>query len=297
MRGSLFLIAVVIVCLIPAAEASATPESGFRVLEPGLELGEMVMPVASAIGDSRLLVLRIDPAHFDLRLVNASATAHKEGRSAREWCAEAGLTAAINASMYQTDLLTSVSLMQTAGHVNNGRLTRDRAVLAFDRADSTVPHVDLIDLTCQDFEALRPRYRSFVQSIRMVSCKGENTWKPQEQRASNAAVAVDTTGRVLFLHCRSPYSTHDLIAGLLALPLGIAKAMYAEGGAEAQVYVRSGEVEIERTGVMAGGLLEGGPIGAGAGDSASGASNSQTSAAAWPIPNVIGIVRRGGPPR
>jgi hypothetical protein len=295
MRASPCLIAL---CLLVRATAGAAAESdSFRLLEPGLELGEMAMPVPSAIGDSRLLVLRIDPAQFDLRLVNASATAHKEGRSAREWCAEAGLTAAINASMYQTDLLTSVSLMQTAGHVNNGRLTRDRAVLAFDRADSTVPHVDLIDLTCQDFETLRPRYRSFVQSIRMVSCKGENTWKPQEQRASNAAVAVDTTGRVLFLHCRSPYSTHDLIAGLLALPLGITKAMYAEGGAEAQLYVRSGDVEIERTGVMAGGLLDGGQLGAAPGDSASSSPSTQTAAAAWPIPNVIGIVRRTGPPR
>ncbi len=256
------------------------------------------MPVPSTIGDSRLLVLRIDPGHFDLRLLNASATEQKEARSAREWCAAAGLTAAINASMYQTDLLTSVSLMQSAEHVNNGRLTRDRAVLAFDRADSAVPHVDLIDLTCQDFDALRPRYRSLVQSIRMVSCKGENTWKPQEQRASNAAVAVDTPGRVLFLHCRSPYSTHDLIAGLLALPLGIAKAMYTEGGSEAQLYVRSGDVEIERTGLLAGGLLDGGQLGAAAvpGDSAGGAPAASGSAAS-PIPNVIGLVRRTGAPR
>jgi Phosphodiester glycosidase len=296
MRVRTLLIALFLVS--PSVARSAPESNAFRLLEPGLELGELAMPVQSAVGDSRLLVLRIDPEHFELRLLNASATEQKEARSAREWSAEAGLAAAINASMYQTDLLTSVSLMQSADHVNNGRLTRDRAVLAFDRADSAVPHVELIDLTCQDFDALRPRYRSLVQSIRMISCQGENTWKPQEQRASNAAVAVDTTGRVLFLHCRSPYTTHDLIAGLLALPLGIAKAMYAEGGAEAQLYVRSGDVEIERTGLVAGGLLDGGQLGtAVTGDSASGGGQAAAGPTAWPIPNVIGIVRRTGTTR
>src|SRR5688572_33407657 len=92
--------------LLPVATGAAPEAEPFRLLEPGLELAELTMPVPSSIGDSRLLVLRIDPEHFALRLLNASATAQKEGRSAREWCAAAGLSAAINASMYQTDLLT-----------------------------------------------------------------------------------------------------------------------------------------------------------------------------------------------
>jgi hypothetical protein len=258
----------------PAAPA----DSVFRELEPGLELADLPMPGPGVNADSRLFALRIDPERFDLRLLNASGPEPRPAQSAREWCATDGLVAAINASMYQTDQRTSVSLMQSGEHVNNGRLSRDRAVLAFDRADTTVPRVDIIDLTCQDFAALRPRYRSLVQSIRMVSCTGENTWKPQERRSSIAAIAVDTAGRVLFLHCRTAYSTHDFIAGILALPLGIAKAMYAEGGGESQLYVRTGDFELERTGRIEGGTL----------------IEIQDSAA-WSIPNVIGIVRRPTP--
>jgi hypothetical protein len=271
--------AVLLVPVLPAAAApEASADSLFRELEPGLELAEHAMPTPGVNGDSRLVVLRIDLERFDLKLLNASAPNQGEARSAREWCAGNGLVAAINASMYQIDQRTSVSLMQSADHVNNARLSRDRAILAFDRADTTVPRADIIDLTCQDFAALRPRYRSFVQSIRMVSCTGENTWKPQERRSSIAAIAIDTAGRILFLHCRTAYSTHDLIAGLLALPLQIARAMYAEGGGESQLFVQTGDFELERMGRIEGGTLI-----------------EIQDATAWPIPNVIGIVRRPVP--
>jgi hypothetical protein len=66
---------------------------------------------------------------------------------------------------------------------------------------------------------------------------------------------------------------------MLALPLGIARAMYAEGGAESQLYVRAGDFELERTGrIESGGLIE-----------------IQDTGAAWPIPNVIGVARRPAP--
>ena len=89
MRIRTLLIALL---LSPAVARSAPESNAFRLLEPGLELGELAMPVQSTVGDSRLLVLRIDPEHFELRLLNASAAEQKAARSAREWSAEAGLT-------------------------------------------------------------------------------------------------------------------------------------------------------------------------------------------------------------
>jgi hypothetical protein len=245
------------------------------VVAPGLEFDQLALPVPSDVGDSKLSVLRIDPAHYDLKLLNASAPGEGQSLTAREWCRRGGLVAAINASMYQVDLRTSVSLMRTATHVNNARRSKDRAILAFDRVSDDVPPVDIIDVTCQDFEALRGKYRSLVQNIRMVSCTGKNQWQQQQKRWSTAAIAVDRQGRVLFLHCRSPYSTHDLINGFLALPLEISKAMYVEGGPEAQLYARAGEFEVERVGSFESGLLE-----------------TDGNPAAWPVPNVIGVVPR-----
>ena len=45
---------------------AAPADLAWRTLEPGLESAEVPLPIKSAIGDSTITVLRIDPAHFDL---------------------------------------------------------------------------------------------------------------------------------------------------------------------------------------------------------------------------------------
>jgi len=159
--------------------------------------------------------------------------------------------------------------MKTRTHVNNPRLSKDRAILAFDRLDATVPPVAILDRDCDDFDALREKYGTLVQSIRMISCRRTNVWSQQPRRSSAAAIGRDRQGRVLFIHARSPYSTHDLIDILLELPLGIERALYAEGGPEAQLFVNSGGREREWVG---------------------GEDNRR----AWPVPNVVGVARRAG---
>jgi hypothetical protein len=258
--------------------APAAPPAAWQTLEPGLELGEFTSAHAAG-GDGVIRILRIDPERWRLRLLNASADPGGQPLTARAWAAKHGLAAAINASMYQADLRSSVSLMRTPGHVNNPRLSRDQAVLAFDRIDPAAPPVQIIDRECQDFDAVSRGYATLVQSIRMVSCTGRNVWTQQPRAWSTAAIGIDRRGRVLFVHARSPHTTHDLIEALLALPIDLRNAMYAEGGHEAQMYVRGGGREYEFVGGADAGSAEDGP------------------AVAWPVPNVIGVVPVTDPPR
>ena len=148
-------------------------------LRKGLHLGEFTSQPPKSNDEIRIHVLRIDPERFELKLLNASAS--KTGRllSAKQWCRRHRLLAAINASMYRTDFLTSVSYMRTRAHINNPWLSRDMTILAFDRRRSNVPRVKLIDRQCDDFDAWKPKYGTFVQSIRMISCTGRNVWQPQ----------------------------------------------------------------------------------------------------------------------
>ncbi len=260
------------------AEGVATPWVG---LDAGFELAEFRSPVGAEEGDSVIRILRIDPKHYSLELLNASAPGQGLSLTAREWCARNGLHAAINASMFQEDLRTSVSLMRTKSHTNNTRVSRDMAILAFDRVDPAVPEVQIIDRECEDFSALRTRYGSLVQSIRMISCTGKNVWSPQARRFSIAAVGTDDAGRVLFVHSRSPRSVHDFINVLLALPIGLRRALYAEGGPEAQLFVRGGGREYEFVGSYGSSFMP-----------------SEDNKRAWRIPNVIGVAKRpsgGGP--
>lgn len=246
----------------------------WQELEPGLELGVFSSPIPSTIGDSLIHLLRIDVGRFDLTLLNASAPEQGNVLTARQWSRRHGLIAAINASMYQTDFKTSVSYMRTRNHINNPWLSKDKSVLAFDRAQQTAPPVKMIDRECESFDAWRQTYQTFVQSIRMISCRRRNVWAQQSKRWSIAAIGIDGGGRILFIHSRSPYSTHDLINILLTLPIDIRQAMYAEGGAEAQLYINSKGHEYEFTGIR---------------DAS--AANAQDHNA-WPIPNIVGVVRR-----
>ena len=257
-----------------AGHAASKSAEEWLKLADGLELGVFDSPQPSEIGDSKIRILRIDPERYELKLLNASVS--KKGRplSAKQWCRRNGLVAAINASMFQEDFKTSVSFMRTRTHVNNPRIRdKDMAILAFDRLGAGVPEVKIIDRQCEDFRLWKNKYGSLVQSIRMVSCKGKNVWRQQSKKYSTVAIGIDAADRVLFIHVGSPYSTHDLINILQKLPLQIARAMYTEGGPQAQLYIKSGEHEYEFVG-----------------HSEIDFSNNSKSLFSWPIPNAIGVV-------
>jgi hypothetical protein len=285
-KGKHLSIVVLVIALILAfgnvadtfhhdTSSSASSGTVWLKLEEGLDLGIFPSPVPSEIGDSKIRVLRIDPERFQFLLLNATAPGQGQPFTAKEWCQRNGLVAAINASMYQEDHRTSVSLMRTRTHVNNDNLSKDNSILAFDREDPDVPCVKIIDKECEDLNAWRKNYGTLVQSIRMISCRGKNVWTQQPKKWSTAAIGTDLQERVLLIHVASPYSTHDLIEILMDLPLQLDRAMYVEGGPEAQLYVRSGDREYEYVGCYETGFVE-----------------IDLNYYAWPIPNVVGIARR-----
>jgi hypothetical protein len=248
---------------------------GWQKLAVGLEIGIFDSPQPAEIGDSKIRILRIDPGRYELKLLNASVSKKGRSLSVRQWCRQNGLVAAVNASMFQADYKTSVSLMRTRTHVNNPRLSKDMAILAFDRLSDGVPEIKIIDRQCEDFKIWKNKYGTLVQSIRMISCKGKNVWRQQPQKWSTVAIGIDKADRVLFIHVGSPYSTHDLINILKKLPIDIARAMYTEGGPQAQLYIKTGAHEYEFTG-----------------HSEIDFSNNANSLFSWPIPNAVGISLR-----
>jgi hypothetical protein len=248
-------------------------DTQWQKLDEGLELGIFVSPRPSEVGNSLIRVLRIDPKRFELKLLNASAPGQGRSLTVKKWCRQNGLVAAINASMYQTDYKTSVSLMLTPTHINNPRLSKDLTILAFERQSLDVPLVKIIDRQCEDFHHWKDKYGTLVQTIRMISCKGENVWSQQPKKWSTAAIGIDYQSKVLFIHVQSPYSTHDLINMLKMLPLNISRAMYVEGGPEAQLYIRNGNQEYEFIGSY----------------------ETSDNTSSLPVPNVIGISIRNTP--
>lgn len=255
-----------------AGGSEAAPGSAWTTLEAGADLGIFPGPGA-APGDGKIWVLRLDPKRFELRLVNASANDSRP-RTVRSWALGAGAVAAINAGMFQTDGLTSVGLMRTRSHENNPRRNaRYKAILAFDPVRPDLPPVRILDVACGELDGLLPAYGTLIQSIRMISCDRKNVWAPAPKRWSAAAIGVDGAGRALFIHARSPWPVHDLVDALLALPIDLRRAMYVEGGPEAQLFVKAGGRELERLGALEGGAERDGGL-------------------AWEVPNAVVAVRR-----
>jgi hypothetical protein len=284
MKPVLKALSILLILAVSAAAVEAeqkrpvpksNPQSGWQQLDRGLELGILPAPQPAAGGDSIVRVLRIDPKHFHLKLLNASRTENGVPLTPKQWCRQNGLVAAINPSMYQTDFKTSVSLMRTNDHVNNPRLSKDMTILAFDRQSTGVPPVKIIDRQCEDFKSWEQKYGTFVQSIRMISCTGKNVWKPQARRWSTSAIGIDGQGKVLFIHVRALYSTHDLIDILKKLPLNISRAMYTEGGPQAQLYISTGKQEWELTGSYE-----------------TSSNEAHEGSISWPLPNVLGILKK-----
>ncbi len=106
------------------ANTISNAAGGWQKLADGLEFGIFESPQPAEIGDSKIRILRIDPAHYELKLLNASVSKKGRSLSAKQWCRQHGLVAAINASMFQEDFKTSVSFMRTRTHVNNPRISR-----------------------------------------------------------------------------------------------------------------------------------------------------------------------------
>ena len=281
MNRNIFLLSLILsACFIFSVPSISESKSRvltknlWKKLELGLELGSFVPAQKSQFGDSVVRVLRIDLKHFQFRLLNASAQPRGQQKSVKDWVLEHGLVAGINASMYQKDNLTSVSYMRTRDHINSKWVSKDRTFLAFDPKEKSLPAAKIFDLDCEDFEKVRNQYKSLVQSIRMVSCNGENVWDQQEKKWSTAAIGMDSKGRMLFIHVRSPYSTHDFINILLGLPIDLKRAMYVEGGKDAQLYVNTGKDEFEFLGSYS-----------------TAVDGTNGNSIAWPIPNIVGIAR------
>jgi uncharacterized protein YigE (DUF2233 family) len=265
-----FLGIVSLVCCCTVFCDEAIP---WKEADEGLFVAELESNLKPENISFSITVVKIDPRNYSLRLLTATENG-KEKHTAKEWSENHGLLLAVNAGMFQEDGLTSVGYMKNFKHVNNSRLSSANSILAFNPVDGDVPEIQLIDRECQNFNELRQKYYSFVQSIRMISCDRQNVWAQQNAKWSTLAVGEDTDGNILFFYSKTPQSVHDLIEVLLSLPLSLKTAMYLEGGPQASLYLSTPKMTLERNGVWEG-LEENGPF--------------QFS---LPIPNVLGVVKK-----
>lgn len=269
--------ASVLICSVALLAAAVTGHN-WQALAPGLDLGTFTARHLAPVGDSRIIVLRIDPALWALEYAGLSRTDTSPGRSARQWCEEQGFAASINAGMYAADRRTHVGFLESRGRVNSGAVNGYQSVAAFDPVPgSRLPAFRIFDLDDPGVTVagLREDYESVVQNLRLVKRPGLNRWQQQEKRWSEAALGEDEQGRILFIFARSPFTMYELNRELLAMGIGLVAAQHLDGGPPAQMYVGVGDQELEWVGSWE-----------------TGAHENDANRTAWPIPSVLGIRQR-----
>jgi len=264
-----FIALLFMVVVLEAASGAWDP------LAPGMDIGTFVVKPSNLAGNSPLTILRIDPKRWDLEVVGTSWTSGSAGRTAKQWCESHNLTAAINAGMFATDYRTHVGYLRSKGHVNSHHVNKYQSAAAFHpRAGKGLPDFRIFDLDVPGvtMEAILDDYSSVVQNLRLIKRVGENRWSQKDKKWSEAALGEDRAGRMLFIFSRAPLSMHDFNQGLLSLGIGLVAAQHLEGGPEAQLYLRVGDVEHEMYGSYETSFLE-----------------NDGNAIPWPVPNVIGV--------
>ncbi|MEJ2725109.1 MAG: phosphodiester glycosidase family protein [Deltaproteobacteria bacterium] len=239
-----------------------------------MSLGRFEPTTKSRLQDRDVIIVRVDPAVYALKLLCASEHGGRL-RTIKQWAEEFDLKAAINAGMYQaSDFSKSTGYMQNYGHVNNPYINPGYgAFMVFNAKQPHLPDVQMVDRLLQEnWMSLIGKYHSVVQNYRMISSGEKRGWPQQAQVSSVAAIGMDRNNHVLFILSRSSCSIHDFIHVLLGLPIQIDSAMYVEGGPQASLILRTQK---------AAGMW----IGDCQGESYHMAPGCQ-------IPNVIGVVKR-----
>jgi hypothetical protein len=264
-----------LLCLFVHGAPLWAAELKWTELEPGIAYATAQAPGPRPLAiDDHVHLVRVDPKLRSLQAVMTGA-GDARPRAAAQWCRERHLAVVINMGMFETDGRTNTGYARSPGYVNNRHWAgKYKAALGFGPLKSGVPALVMADLDDPTAKTRLGDYGTVIQTLRLIKA-GHSVWEQQERRWSEAAVAVDRQGRLLFIFSRYPYTMKELTDILLALPLAIDSAMHMDGGPPASLSIHAGGVDLDLNGSFETGALE-----------------TDGLRAQSPIPNVLGVRRR-----
>jgi hypothetical protein len=236
-------IGVIVVTVLLAGGALAGEPLPWLEIEPGLEATRFDTRSRQSAAKGDLVVVRIDPQRWDLRVLTAARDGGDEERNVRQWCEDFGLTLAINAGMFREDNAAHVGFLQIDGEIVSRYPNDYRSAAALDPVDPSEPVFRIFDLDETPLEEVRERYGTVVQNLRLIKRPRQNRWEPGKDKWRECALAEDGAGRVLLLACRTAWSMEEFNDILLALPLDIQAAQHLEGSATARLWLSHPELK------------------------------------------------------
>lgn len=262
---------LLLVLAVLAAGAGAPPAAVvWKPLQNGVELAVLAEPAGP------LYAVRVDPSLAKLAAGIATAGPYAAGggvvQTAAQWCRTAHFSVAINLGMYEADHRTHTGYLRDGTHVNNASMNEYRSLLALRPVKPRGAPVLWFDLASAAMPPATRDYRLVVQNLRLIAADAQNVWAASDRKWSEAALAIDHRGRLLFLFSRAPYTMRDFNALVLRSPLDVRQAMHVEGGPEASLSIHVGGVDLDLCGSYETGFIE-----------------NDSNRAQWALPNVLGV--------
>jgi hypothetical protein len=249
--------------------------SNWTELTKGMEYREIDAPIKSFIGDSKLSILRLDPSQFQFDIYSATQY-DSVPKNAYSWADTFHLNVVFNAGMYSLGSpLHSRAFLQSKDHINNGKILENfNLMMALGpKNPAERANIEVLDLTCANWEQEKQHFHSYAQGLRMIDCNGTPmNWQKRVQSCSMLVAAEDEKGWFYLVFTRSPYTHNQMIGFLKEMPGQLHDAIYLEGGPETSLLIDVNGHCIEKVG--------------------SWVSNTwarDDNDHFWPLPNVVGI--------
>ena len=268
------------ISIIPKLIAQEKPDTipVWHTLQKGLSYREPDAPEKSILNDSKIFILKADPQYCNFRMLCASEHG-KTNRTADVWAKDFGVNVVVNAGMFNMgNHRTNKGYLKNFSHTNNSKLNGYyNVMMAMNPKTKSGASMIIYDMTCGNWNSIRPDYNTFCQGMRMIDCNGNRmAWdKRPGQSCSMVIGATDTAGNLYFIFTRSPYTHQKMIEFLLDLIPDIRTTVYLEGGPEASLYIQTADTVISK-------------IGSYVSKTYANDNNDHF----WKIPNIIGIKAR-----
>lgn len=200
-------------------------------------------------GNGMLSILKLNPKHFDFRLICKSQT--NVLKNATQWIDSLNGNIIFNAGMYNLqDEISHQFFMKNFEHINNPILSSNvNGIIAFNPSKDSIPKLQLFDLTIDNWYDIKKSYQSLVQGYRMIDYNGEPVfWNNHVQFCSMLVLAQDMENNIYIIFSRSPFTQNQMIENLLNLPFKLLNAIYLEGGSRANFILSYEQYDIRKVG-------------------------------------------------
>jgi hypothetical protein len=204
----------------PAATAGPF---AWQTLQQGFEVTELPVLAGEAEAD-RILLARIDPAHFTFRV----STRASRDRDALDWMRHLGAVLVINGSYFSRNGTPATPLI--SARVLSGPADYDARHGAFVVSAS---FVGIRDLAHQDWrEAFRDADHGMVSYPLLIGADGQSRSKGDARWLANRSfVGQDGDGRIVVGTTKDAFFSLDRLAAFLrAAPLDLKLALNLDGG-------------------------------------------------------------------